>query len=448
MSDTVSLDRQHAWHPYTQHGLEEELLPVVGAAGAWLELADGRELLDGISSWWCCLHGHGHPRLVAALQEQAARLDHVLYAGCTHEPAARLAAELVEMAAPLAATDPAREAAGGLTRAFYSDDGSTAVEAALKMAYGAHHRRGQPARTTFLAVEGGYHGDTFGAMSAGDPDPFFADYAPFLFHVVRVKPDAEELAAAFADLEGRVAGFLLEPMLQGAAGMVPHSADFLRAARRLCDEHGAFLIADEVMTGFGRTGRTFACEHGPVCPDLLCLSKGLTGGMLPLSVTMATEAIYEAFLSDQRGRAFFHGHTFTANPIGCAVARESLALVREERVPERLERIGDRIHARLADLAELPQVAELRRLGGMVALELAAEDAGYLAGLGERLRAACRELPAAPTDPAVSDASATPARAALLRPLGNVLYALPPACLDQEECDFLASAMRAAIMRA
>jgi len=433
----LDLDRRHAWHPYTQHGLEEELLPVVGASGAWLELAAGRELLDAISSWWCCLHGHGHPRLVAALQEQAARLDHVLYAGCTHEPAARLAAELVEMAAPLAAEDPARAAAGGLSRAFYSDDGSTAVEAALKMAYGAHHRRGEPARTTFLALEGGYHGDTFGAMSAGDPDPFFADFAPFLFHVVRVPPDAEELAAAFAELEGRVAGFLLEPMLQGAAGMRTHTADFLRAARRLCDEHGAFLIADEVMTGFGRTGRVFACEHGPVCPDLMCLSKGLTGGVLPMAATMATEAVYEAFLSDQRARAFFHGHTFTANPIGCAVARESLALVREDGVAGRLEDIGRRLEASLADLRRDDRVAELRRIGGMVAVELLAEDSGYLAGLGERLRAACRELPADPAAPGV-----------LLRPLGNVLYALPPACVSDQECDILASAMRAAIMRA
>lgn len=357
----------HAWHPYTQHGLGEELLPVVGARGAWLELADGRRLLDGISSWWCCLHGHGHPRLVAALRRQAERLDHVLFAGCTHEPAERLAAELVEMAAPLAA-DGGRP----LSRVFYSDDGSTAVEVALKMAYGAWARRGQPSRTVFLALEGGFHGDTFGAMSASGPDPFFADFAPFLFPVVRVKPDAAELAEALRAHEGRVCGFILEPMLQGAAGMLPHSAEFLRAARRLCDEHGVFLIADEVMTGFGRTGRTFACEHEDVVPDLLCVAKGLASGM-PISACIGRAEVMDRW-PISRGEAL-HTQTFLGHPPGCAAALASLAVLEQEKLAERAAELGSWALARLRDAtAGLGSVRECRGLGLMIGVECGDSD--------------------------------------------------------------------------
>jgi adenosylmethionine-8-amino-7-oxononanoate aminotransferase len=416
--DLSARDARALWHPYTQHGLDPAPLPVAAAEGAWLRLADGTRRLDAISSWWSCLHGHGHPRIVAAIAAQAAELDHVLFAGCTHEPAVALAEELLALAPREAGRPP-------LARVFYSDDGSTAVEAALKMAIGAWVRRGEPARTALIALEGAYHGDTFGAMAAGDPRPFFGEYGPFLFHVARVPPDAEALRAALLAQAGRVAALIVEPLVQGAAGMRMHSAEFLRAARRLCDEHGALLIADEAMT-FARTGAVTACARAGIAPDLLCLAKGLTGGALPLAATLATEAVFAEFRAPMRARAFFHGHTYTGNPIACAAARASLALLREDGAPARLDAIGARIEARLAPLRGEPRLRELRRCGGIVALELDAPDSGYLAGLGERLRAACR----ARTD-------------VLLRPLGNVLYALPPACLADDEADLVADAIAA-----
>ncbi|TAH36905.1 MAG: adenosylmethionine--8-amino-7-oxononanoate transaminase [Planctomycetota bacterium] len=415
--DWLQLDAHHCWHPYTQHALDPEPMAVTGAHGAWLELADGRRVLDAISSWWTCLHGHCHPRLLRAMAEQAARLDHVIYAGCAHEPAARLAGALAGLAPR------------GLSRVFYSDDGSTAVEVALKAAYLAWARRGEARRSVFLALEGGYHGDTFGAMSAGDPQPFFRELSPFLFHVARVPADAAALEQALAAQDGRVAALILEPLVQGAAGMKMHAPQFLRDARRLCDARGVFLIADEVMTGFGRTGSLFACEQAGIAPDLLCLAKGLTGGTLPLAVTLAREEIYAAFLGPDRGRALFHGHSYTANPIACAVALESLRVLDEERTPQRLEQIGGWIENGLEGLRSAAGVREIRRCGGIVAVELDGAG-GYLAPLGEHLRAACRGFDV------------------LLRPLGNVLYALPPSCTTREECAFVAAAMTAACEKA
>ncbi len=407
-------DKEVCWHPYTQHALDAEPLPVVSAQGAWLELADGTKRLDAIASWWANLHGHGRPEIVEAMRSQAAQLDHIMFAGFTHEPAVELAEQLLEIAP------------SPLSKVFYSDNGSTAVEVALKAAYQTWVRRGEPARTVFLALEGGYHGDTFGAMAVGEPEPFFAEFSPFLFHVVFVKPNAEALAEALADLPGRVAGFILEPMVQGAAGMCMHDADFLRSARSLCDQHGIFLIADEVMTGFGRTGRIFACEHADIAPDLMCIAKGLTGGIFPLSATLVTEEIYSAFLDSERAKAFFHGHTFSGHPIGCAVGLASLKILREENTPHRLDHIGQQIEAALAPALQLDGVKEIRRCGGIVALELQQdpEQDGYLAPIGEQLRKACREHPSV-----------------LLRPLGHILYAMPPSCVTDEECELIADAI-------
>ena len=297
--DLISRDARHVWHPYTQAATEPAPIAVRSASGARLILDDGTELVDGISSWWATLHGHGEPRLVEAARAQMERLDHVLFAGATHEPGVALAEELT------------RVAPEGLTRTFFSDDGSTAVEVALKIALQAHAQRDQPQRRVFVALEGGYHGDTFGAMAVGDPDPFFMPFAPFLFEVQRVPADAVAITSALDQLGERAAGVILEPRLQGAAGMRVHDASVVRATRAACDERGLFLIADEVMTGFGRTGALFSCLACGVTPDLLCLAKGLTGGMYPLSATMATEALYETFPSDVRTRALFHGHTFT-----------------------------------------------------------------------------------------------------------------------------------------
>ena len=416
--ELVRRDARVLWHPYTQHALERELVAVVRAQGAWLELADGRRLLDAISSWWACLHGHAHPRITAAIAEQARALDHVLFAGATHAPAVELAERLLTVAPR------------GLARVFYSDDGSTAVEVALKMVAQAWAQRGEPQRTVFVALECAYHGDTFGAMAAGDPEPFFRAFAPFLFAVRRVPPDAERLAAELETLGARAAGVIVEPLVQGAAGMRMLASEFLRAARALCDRHGLPLIADEVMTGFGRTGALFACGRAGITPDLLCLGKGLTGGTLPLAATLATEALFEAFLHHERTRFFPHGHTFTANPIACAAALASLELCRVDDVPARLERIGAAIERGLAPLRGDARVLELRRTGGIVALELAV-PAGERAGYGSSLALELRKRALA--------------RGVLLRPLGNVLYALPPACVTDGECAEIAATMSALV---
>lgn len=407
-------DARHLWHPYTQHGSDPAPLPVVGARDALLRLADGRELLDGISSWWTCLHGHGHPDLVEALTRQALELDHVLFAGATHEPAVALAEELLSVA-------PA-----GLERVFYSDDGSTAVEVALKMVVQSWVHAGEPQRNVFVALEGSYHGDTFGAMSVGDPVPFFEPFAPLLFDVRRVPAEAGALTAALDELGPRAAAFLVEPLVQGAAGMRMHDAAFLRAARAACDDRGLPLIADEVMTGFGRTGELFACSNAGIRPDLLCLAKGLTGGMLPLAATLATERLFESFLATDRSRFFAHGHSMTANPIGCAVARASLTLCGKNDVPARLDAIGRRIEAGLEELHGDEHVSDLRRTGGIVAFDLRppeGDEAGYHAAVAPRLRALAAE------------------EGCLLRPLGNVVYALPPACTTDEQCDHIARTM-------
>jgi adenosylmethionine---8-amino-7-oxononanoate aminotransferase len=421
MSDSlVSRDAAHLWHPFTQHGADAAPLPVRRAHGALLELEDGRELIDAVSSWWTCLHGHAHPRLVEAMRAQASSLDHVLFAGTTHESAVRLGEELV------------RATPDGLTRVFFSDNGSTAVEVALKMAYHSWVHTGEKERTLFITLEDSYHGDTFGAMSVGDPVPFFAPYAPLLFDVQRIPPDAQALEQALAENEGRVAGFIFEPLVQGAGGMRMHDVSFLRAARAACDAHGVLLIADEVMTGFGRTGAMFACSKAGITPDLICLAKGLTSGMLPLAVTLSTEAIFEAFHSPDRTRFFPHGHSMTANPIGCAVALASIELCRENDTPARLDAIGRRIHAALEDFTADPRVTNLRRTGGIVAFDIdppAGGALGYHADLVPPLRAAAIE------------------EGVLLRPLGNTLYALPPACTTDEQCDAIATAMRRVVER-
>lgn len=410
----LARDRAVTWHPYTQHGLEDDPLPVLSARGATLTLTDGRDVVDAISSWWTILHGHARAELLEALRAQAERLDHVLFAGATHEPAVALAEGLIALAPQ------------GLKRVFYSDDGSTAVEVALKIALSAHARRGESRRRTFVALEGGYHGDTFGAMSIGDPDPFFLDYGHHVFRVVRVPVDGEAIDAALRRLGDEAAGVVLEPIVQGAAGMRMHSPRLLRAVRASCDRAHVPWIADEVMTGFGRTGRVFACEHAGVSPDLLCVAKGLTGGIHPLAATLATEELFEAFRSRDRGRAFFHGHSFTANPIGCAVALASLDLVRREDVPAKLDRIGARIESELrASVRDERVLATLRRTGGIVAYDLPTDRPGYLA-----------------EDPRLRRQRALDA-GVLLRPLGNTVYTLPPACTDDSQAARIAGAMAA-----
>ncbi len=414
--DLAARDARVVWHPYTQHATDPEPLVVRAAHGALLELGDGRTVIDAISSWWCCLHGHGRPEIAAAIAEQAKRLDQVQFAGCTHEPAVRLAERLVELAPH------------GLSRVFFSDDGSTAVEVALKMALQAHADRGEPQRRVFVALDGGYHGDTFGAMAVGDPDPFFAPFRPLLFEVRRVPASADAVAAALADLGPRAAGVVIEPLVQGAAGMRMHDAWFVRAVRAACDERRVPLIADEVMTGFGRTGAVFACERAGVVPDHLCISKGLSGGTLPIAATLVREEVFAAFRSPDRRRTFFHGHTFTGNPIACAASLASLDVFAAERTHERFDAIGRRIEAALragCTGVAAARVHGLRRTGGIVAFDRGDGRGGYL-----------HSLPAGWRDVSL-------AHGVLLRPLGNVLYAMPPSCTTEAQCDAIAAAMLA-----
>ena len=390
-------DQRVIWHPYTQEQTAPPPLPIASGEGAWLVAEDGRRYLDAISSWWTNIHGHAHPRLVRALADQAARLEHVIFAGMTHEPAVALAEQLTALL--------------GLDRVFYSDNGSTAVETALKMAYQYWANRGE-SRTRFLMLKDGYHGDTVGAMSVSGLPLFRGHFADLLFH------------AGIYDgaIGGDVAAVIVEPMVQGAAGMRMHSPEFLREVEQRCRAADCLLIADEVMTGFGRTGRMFAHEHAGITPDIVCLSKGITGGFLPFAATVTNNSVYEAFLSDDSARTFFHGHSYTGNPLGCAVALESLRLFEDEGTLARANAIGARIAAHIEPLRELPQVKELRGLGAIQVVELA-QDGGYLSDVGPRLREAAWQ------------------RGVLLRPLGNTLYAMPPACTDEAQADRIAEVM-------
>lgn len=337
----IERDRAVLWHPYTQMLTAPVPLAIARAQGVYLYTEDGRKILDGISSWWVNIHGHSHPKLNEALAAQARELEHVVFAGCTHRPAVELAERLLALLPQ------------GLARVFYSDNGSTAVEAALKLAWQYWRNRGED-RRAFVTLHHAYHGDTVGAMSASDDSPFTRPFAPLLFSVTRAHSPychrcplgldrstcridcLGDLEARLQELGGNVAAVLVEPMLQAAGGMIVWPKEFLSGVRRLCDRYGTLMIADEVLTGFGRTGKMFACEHAQVSPDIICLSKALTAGYLPLGATAVTNQIYEAFLSEDRTRTFFHGHSYTANPLACAVALASLDLFREESTLDRV----------------------------------------------------------------------------------------------------------------
>lgn len=399
-------DRKVLWHPYTQMQTSPAPLEIVRGEGVWLHTSDGRKILDGISSWWVNIHGHSHPKLNEALAAQARVLEQVIFAGCTHEPAVQLAEGLLEVLPK------------GLARVFYSDNGSTAVEVAMKMAMQYWSNRGEP-RRKFIALENAYHGDTVGAMSASGRSIFTAAFEPLMFEMVHVAR-LEQMDAALAG--GDVAAVLIEPMLQGAGGMLMWPAEFVRGVRELCDRTGALLIADEVFTGFGRTGKMFACEHAGITPDLVCLSKGLTAGYMPLGATVTTEAIYDAFLSDDRAKTFFHGHSFTANPLACAVACASLQIFKEEPVLERVARLEQQLREGLEPLRQRPHVSDVRVLGGVGVVELASSG-GYLDKSGPKLAAEFLK------------------RGVLLRPLGNVVYFLPPYCIAPEEASWVIEQM-------
>lgn len=410
------------WRPFTQHALEPDPPVITRAEGAWLTDAGGRKILDAISSWWVTTHGHRHPRIMAAIRETAESLDQVIFAGLTHEPAERLAAGLVEIA-------PA-----GLSHVFFSDSGSTAVEVALKMALGYFRNRGE-ARTRIAVIEGGYHGDTIGGMSVGERGVFNAAYAPLLFEVERIPfpGDGGEQAALDAieraGARGDLAALLVEPLLLGAGGMRIYTPATLARVSEAARAHGALLIADEVMTGWGRTGTLFACEQAGLSPDILCTSKGLTGGAVPLAATLATPAIFEAHWSSDRAKTFFHSSSYTANPIACAAALANLDVWREEPVRERITRLVEMQDERVSRLASDPRFRNVRRCGTIAAVDLHVSDPGYLADVGPRLRAFFLE------------------RGLLVRPLGDVIYLMPPYCVTEAELDLLYDAITEAADR-
>ncbi|WP_267388732.1 adenosylmethionine--8-amino-7-oxononanoate transaminase [Sphingomonas sp. GC_Shp_3] len=402
------------WHPFTQHGLGEPIPLVTHAEGAALYTADGRRIVDAISSWWVTTHGHAHPRIMAAIAEQTTKLDQIIFAGWTHEPAEALARGLRAILPD------------ALTRVFYSDSGSTSVEVALKMALGYFANRGE-ARSRILVLEHSYHGDTIGAMSVGARGVFNRAYAPLLFDVGTIPfPAAGAEQATLDALEAacrtQPAAFIVEPLLLGAGGMLNYSPQVLAAMRDICTAHGVLFIADEVMTGWGRTGTLLACEQAGVVPEILCLSKGLTGGAVPLAVTMASEGVYQAHLSQDRAAMFFHSSSYTANPIACAAALANLDVWREEPVATRIASLTARQAARLAAL-DHPRVSAKRQIGTVTALEIADADGGYLSALGPRLLAffGSRDL--------------------LLRPLGNTVYVMPPYCIDDADLDAIYAAI-------
>ena len=398
-------DAAHVWHPYTQHYDAPLPQQITSGEGAWLHRASGAPILDAISSWWVITHGHCVPEIAQAIADQARTLDQVIFAGFTHEPATALAAELVS------------RMPRGLSRVFYSDNGSTAVEVAIKMSVQSFANRGTP-RRLIAALEHAYHGDTFGAMAAGARSVFSQPYDALLFDVARL-PDPSEgdtLAALDALIDARgseLAAVIVEPLLLGAGGMRVWNETVLQGIRARTLAAGVHLIADEVLTGFGRTGPLFACDRADVAPDVMCLSKGLTGGALPLGVTATTESIYDAFRSDDRTKTFFHGHSFTANPISCAAALASLELFDEDSEDDRV-RI-EVAHARhLSALRGARGVRSVRQIGTVAAVELDAAP-GYLSSVGRELAAFALE------------------RNVLLRPLGNVAYCLPPYCITDDE---------------
>lgn len=393
------------WHPFTQHAIAKLPIFIEKAEGARLYTKDGRMIIDAISSWWVNTHGHNHPSIVNAVREQAAKLDQIIFAGFTHEPAEALAEKLIAITPP------------NLQHTFFSDSGSICVEVGVKMAVGYWHHSGKP-RKKILALEHGYHGDTFGAMALGTRGGFSDIYEELLFDVTRLPFPNGTLDALEKELQSDpdgFAAFVFEPLVLGAGGMIMYSSKLLRSMAELCRRYGVFLIADEVMTGWGRTGMLFACEQADVTPDILCLSKGLTGGFLPLAVTLCTDEIYQAFYAPDRRKMFFHSSSYTANPMACAAALANLGIWQNEPILERIQTLAQRHEKHLARFRNRDNVTNIRQTGTIAALDITANDSGYFSDIAPKLYDFYME------------------RGVLLRPLGNTVYILPPYCITGEE---------------
>lgn len=423
------LDNAHVWHPFCQmrEFVADDAPIITSAKGFELIDTDGRRYLDGVSSLWCNVHGHRVPEIDLALREQLDRVSHSTLLGLSNVPSIELAADLV------------RRAPTGLTRVYYSDDGATAVEVALKLAYQFHRQKPQPeSRDLFVGISAAYHGDTVGTVSLGNIDVFHRSYERLLFPTLRVPCPAitqlppsfdaaswqqhclDELERTLAANAGRVAAFVIEPLVQAAAGILVHPTGYLRRVRELTQRHGILLIADEVAVGFGRTGTLFACEQEEVVPDFLCLSKGITGGYLPLAATLTTDAVYDAFLGDAAsGRTFFHGHTYTGNPLGCAAALASLKLFETNRVLDNVAECSALLTQRLEEIRDSPNVGQIRQKGILVGIQLVADKATQQTfapeqRIGHQVTLAARR------------------RGLFTRPLGDVLTIVPAPAMPPE----------------
>lgn len=419
----VRLDKRYVWHPYTamQEYASIDPLVIQRAQGARLFDFDGREYLDGNSSWWVSTLGHAHPRLVAALQKQAEELCHVSLAGVTHRAAAELGEALCQVAP------------NGLTHVFYSDDGSTAVEVALKASLQYWAQNGHPERKEFLALDSAFHGETLGATSLGGISVFHNVFEGGSVRCTHLTSPCVDLDKSISELEvqlrrasDRIAALIVEPLVQGAAGMHIYAAEFLRAARELCDRYDVFLICDEVFAGYGRTGTMWACDHASVSPDFLCTAKGFTGGVLPMAATLVSERVYSGFLGAKE-RAFYYGHSFCGNPLGAGLALEVLRIFAEEDILQQAQPKMHRIAEFFASLQNLEGVANPRALGMIGALDLTGAS-GYLAQAGWQVYAEARQ------------------RGAYLRPLGNVVYVTPPLTIPNADLERLLEILRESVL--
>ncbi|HKD53370.1 MAG TPA: adenosylmethionine--8-amino-7-oxononanoate transaminase [Steroidobacteraceae bacterium] len=440
----VARDLAHVWHPCTQMKDHEELppIPIRSGRGAWLEDYDGKRYLDAISSWWVNLFGHANPRINAAVRAQLERLEQVILAGFTHEPVIALSEALTAIAPP------------GLTRCFYADNGSSAVEVAVKMSFHYWRNVGRSRKRRFITLSNSYHGETLGALAVGNVDLYKEIYRPLLMDVITVPaPDCYERAPGeswaecswrrFADMKAALArhadeacAVIVEPLVQCAAGMRMYDPVYLSLLREACDRHQVHLIADEIAVGFGRTGTMFACEQANIRPDFMCLSKGLTGGYLPLSTVLTTEEVYAAFYDEYaRLKAFLHSHSFTGNPLACAAALASLATFREDHTLERNQALAAQLGARARELEDHPHVAEVRQRGMIVAIELAADKATRAPYPWQQRRGLTIYRHAL-------------SRGVLLRPLGNVVYFMPPYVVTPEEIALMVDVAREGIERA
>ncbi len=409
------------WHPFTNSKLDPAPIEIERAEGVWLYAKDGRKIVDAISSWWVNIHGHGNPRIAASIAQQARKMEHVILAGFTHGPAEEFAARLRKWVAP------------ELTHLFFSDDGSTAVEVALKLAVQHFSNTGRSEKREIVALQHGYHGDTAGAMSVSDDSPFTDPFGTMRYAVHRVHSAycyrcpvglqretcqiecVGQLEALLEERREKIAAVIVEPLLQAAGGMIVHPVEFMQKMRALCTKHGVLLIADEVLTGFGRTGKMFACDLAGIAPDLMCLSKGITGGFLPMGVTLCSDRVETAFRSGNRLHTFYHGHSYTGNALACAAANASLQIFDDEPVFERITAIAEITSERLAQLKDFASVGDIRQMGTIGAIELRADDAGYLSAMRPKLYQFFLE------------------RGVLLRPLGNVIYVLPPYVISEAE---------------